>query len=165
MTLPTRLLVTIALALAATAAFAPAAASARTLALGGAEHALGKEWANSSCAARSRVKRVSSPAAEGSHAYELAIHDGDNSYGERCEIGMGNPGKPGFPLFQSGDERWISFQVYLPDDYPIDTRDWNVFFQIHQQGDGGCPPLALHVENGQYKLFNTTRNTYVLQTY
>jgi hypothetical protein len=37
-------------------------------------------------------------------------------------------------------------------------------FQIHQQGDGGCPPLALHVEDGQYKLFNSARNTYVLQT-
>jgi hypothetical protein len=77
---------------------------------------------------------------------------------------MGNPSRSGFPLFHEGDERWISFQVYLPDEYPIKTRDWNVFFQIHQEGDGGCPPLALHVENGRYRLFNSARNTYVLQT-
>src|SRR3954451_7963148 len=164
MTLPNRLLVTIVLALVAVAAFATGAASARTLAVADAEHALGKEWANYSCADRSRVKRVSSPAAEGNRAYELAIHDGDNSYGERCEIGMGNPGKPGFPLFQEGDERWISFQVYLPDDYPIDTPDWQLFFQIHQQGAGGCPPISLGIEDGKMKLFKSARNTYVLDT-
>src|SRR3954454_22060083 len=113
MTLPTRLLVTIALALAATAAFASTAASARTLAIADAEHALGKEWANYSCADRSRVKRVTSPAAEGHRAWDVSVHDGDYSYGERCEIGMANPGPAGFPVFQEGDERWISFQVYL----------------------------------------------------
>src|SRR3954451_7736031 len=164
MTLPNRLLATIVLALVAVAAFATAAASARTLAVADAEHALGKEWANYSCADRSRVKRVSSPAAQGKRAYDVAVHDGDNSYGERCEIGMGNPGKPGFPLFQEGDERWISFQVYLPGDYPIDTPDWQLFFQIHQQGDGGCPPIALGIEDGQMKLFKSARNTYVLDT-
>src|SRR4051794_40947241 len=119
MTLLRKLFVTFALALAAAAAFGTAAASARTLAVADAEHALGKEWANYSCQDRSRVKRVASPAAEGKRAYKLAIRDGDDSYGERCEIGMGNPGRPGFPLFDEGDERWISFQVYLPDDYPI----------------------------------------------
>src|SRR3954447_26042004 len=164
MTLHTRLLLTLAIALAACAAFGSGVASARTLAVADAEHALGREWANYSCADRSRVKRVQSPAAQGNRAYELAIRDGDNSYGERCEIGMGNPGKPGFPLFEEGDERWISFQVYLPDDYPIDTPDWQLFFQIHQQGDGGCPPISLGVEDGKFKLFKSARNTYVLDT-
>jgi hypothetical protein len=77
---------------------------------------------------------------------------------------MGNPSKAGFPTFREGDERWISFQVYLPDDYPIDTPDWNLFFQIHQQGDGGCPPIALGIEDGQMKLFKSARNTYVMDT-
>src|SRR3954469_19362095 len=163
MTLPTRLLLILALALTASTAFA-GSAFGRTLAVADAERPLAKEWANYSCADRSRVKEVTSPAAQGRRAYELAIHDGDNSYGERCEIGMGNPGKPGFPLFQEGDERWISFQVYLPDDYPIDTPDWQLFFQIHQQGDGGCPPISLGVEDGKFKLFKSARNTYVLDT-
>ena len=163
MTLPTRLLLVFALALAATSAFA-GNAFGRTLAIADAEHSLSQEWANYSCADRSRVKEVTSPAAQGKRAYSVSVHDGDNSYGERCEIGMGNPGKPGFPLFQEGDERWISFQVYLPDDYPIDTPDWQLFFQIHQQGDGGCPPIALGIEDGQMKLFKSARNTYVLDT-
>jgi hypothetical protein len=164
MTLPAKLLLALAVALLAVTATGVATASARTLAVADAEHALGKEWANYSCADRSRVKRVANPAAQGSHAYDLAIHDGDDSYGERCEIGMGNPGAPGFPLFHEGDERWISFQVYLPNDYPIDTPDWQLFFQIHQTGDGGCPPISLGIEDGQMKLFKSARNTYVLDT-
>ena len=158
------LLPTLLVAVAASLAFATSA-SAEVLSFSGAERPLAKDWASYSCEDASRVQQVESPAAQGKHAYQLEVQDGDYAFGERCEIGMGNPWKSGFPLFYEGDERWISFQVYLPDDYPIDTNMWNVFFQIHQQGDGGCPPLALHVEKGQWKLFNTTRNTYVLQTY
>src|SRR3954470_383178 len=165
MTLRTRQLL-LALLVALTAALLQASSAFAAIeSFSGAERPLGQDWASYSCADASRVQQVDSPVAQGKHAWQLQVQDGDYSWGERCEIGMGNPWKSGFPLFNEGDERWISFQVYLPDDYPIETRDWNVFFQIHQQGDGGCPPLALHVENGQYKLFNTTRNTYVLQTY
>jgi hypothetical protein len=163
MTLPIRLFATLLVALAATAAVATTA-SARTLAVADAEHSLNKEWASYSCAERSRVKHVASPNAQGRYAWELALRDGDDSYGERCEIGMGNPGAPGFPLFDEGDDRWISFQVYLPDDYPIDTPNWQLFFQIHQQGDGGCPPISLGVEDGKFKLFKSSRNTYVMDT-
>jgi hypothetical protein len=140
------------------------AASASIQAVADAERPLNQEWANYSCQDASRVSEIESPAAQGRRAYELEVRDGDNSFGERCEIGMGNPGRSGFPLFQEGDERWISFQVYLPDDYPIDTPDWNLFFQIHQAGDGGCPPISLGVEDGQMKLFKSARNTYVLDT-
>jgi hypothetical protein len=165
MTLRTRHL-TLTLLVAVTAALLQASSAFASIqSFSGAERPLGQDWASYSCADASRVQQVESPAAQGKRAYQLEVRDGDNSWGERCEIGMGNPWKSGFPLFNEGDERWISFQVYLPDDYPIDTKDWNVMFQIHQTGDGGCPPLALHVERGQFKLFNTTRNTYVLQTY
>jgi hypothetical protein len=164
MTLRKRHLV-LALLVALTAALVQASSAFAALeSFSGAERPLGQDWASYSCADPSRVQQVDSPVAQGKHAWQLEVRDGDNSWGERCEIGMGNPSKSGFPLFNEGDERWISFQVYLPDDYPINTPDWNVMFQIHQQGDGGCPPVALHVENGQYKLFNSARNTYVLQT-
>src|SRR3954469_4458915 len=164
MTLRTRHLLLTLLAALTWALCMAASASAEILSFSGAERPLGQDWASYSCADPSRVQQVDSPVAQGKHAWQLEVQDGDYSWGERCEIGMGNPWKSGFPLFNEGDERWISFQVYLPDDYPIDTKDWNVFFQIHQEGDGGCPPLALHVENGRYRLFNSTRNTYVMNT-
>jgi hypothetical protein len=156
-------LATFLIALALVLGFA-STASARVLSFSGAERPFSEDWASSSCANASRVKQVTTPVAQGRRAYDVTLKDGDFSFGERCEIGMGNFWRPGFPLFHEGDERWISFQVYLPDEYPIDTKDWNVFFQIHQEGDGGCPPLALHVENGRYRLFNSTRNTYVMNT-
>jgi polysaccharide lyase-like protein len=158
------LLATLLVVLGAGLAFA-GSAFAGVLSFSGAERPLAQDWASYSCQDASRVQQVESPAAQGKHAYQLEVKDGDNSWGERCEIGMGNPSKTGFPLFHEGDERWISFQVYLPDDYPIDTHMWNVFFQIHQTGDGGCPPIALSVQDGEWKMFNTTRNTYVLDTY
>jgi hypothetical protein len=158
-----RLLLMLGLALAACATFA-GSALAHTISVSDAEHAMSQEWASYSCADRSRVQQVSSPVAQGSHAYKLEVRDGDNSYGERCEIGMGNPSRSGFPLFHEGDDRWISFQVYLPDNYPIDTPDWNIFFQIHQQGDGGCPPISLGVDHGQFKLYKSTSAHYVLDT-
>jgi hypothetical protein len=139
-------------------------ASAGIIQTSDAEHPWNQEWASWSCADASHVQEVSSPAIQGRKAYELTVHDGDNAYGERCELGNGNPGRSGFPLFQNGDERWISFSVYLPDNYPINTPNWNVMFQIHQEGDGGCPPVALDVENGQFKLYNSARRTYVTDT-
>src|SRR5947208_8760647 len=153
------LVVTIAVVTAGTAT-----ASASVISTSDAERAQSQEWASQSCADTSRVKQVTSPVAQGTHAYELDLQDGDQSWGERCELGMGNPTRNGFPLFYSGDDRWISFQTYMPSDFPINTPNWNVIFQIHQQGDGGCPPLALHVEDGQFKLFNSSSPNYVLDT-
>src|SRR5687768_11705015 len=50
------------------------------------------EWADLSCASHTRVKRVRRPAAQGRRAYRLRVNDGDDSYGERCELGMANTG-------------------------------------------------------------------------
>jgi hypothetical protein len=141
-----------------------APALAGVISFSGAEQPWNQEWANWSCADASRVKQVEAPAAQGSRAYEIEVRDGDNAFGERCELGMGNPGRNGFPVSREGDEEWISWQVYLPDDYPVETRDWNLLFQIHQQGDGGCPPIAMGVSRGELRLYNSARNTYVLDT-
>jgi hypothetical protein len=159
-----RNLLTATFALLATTLVFASSASAGVLQSSGAENPWNKEWASWSCADQSRFQEVGSPAAQGQKAYKLTVQDGDNAYGERCELGDGNPGRTGYPLFHQGDERWISFQVYLPDSYPIDTPDWNVMFQIHQEGDGGCPPIALHVEDGQFKLFNSSSPNYVFDT-
>src|SRR4051794_27548376 len=139
-------------------------ASARVLQASTGEQPWNQEWASWSCQNSSRFDEVTSPANQGRKAYKLTVHDGDNSWGERCELGQGNPGRNGFPQFPNGDDVWISFSVYLPDGYPINTHDWTVMFQIHQIGDGGCPPIALSVQDGEFKLFNSARRTYVLDT-
>src|SRR4051794_37300283 len=141
-------------ALLAMSAFVVAAstASARVLWTADAERATYSEWANNSCQNDDRVRRVSSPVAQGSHAYRLEVRDGDDSYGERCELGEGNPVRSGFPLYHKGDERWIAFQVYLPDDYPIDLDTWNVIMQLKQLGGIGTPAVSMEVKNGRFQL-------------
>ena len=154
----------VALAVTAGMLTSASAASAEILQTATAEHPWNQEWASWSCQNSTRFEQVTSPVAEGTHAYKLTVQDGDDSWGERCELGDGNPGRNGFPQFANGDDVWISFSVYLPDGYPINTHDWNVMFQIHQIGDGGCPPIALSVQDGEFKLFNSSRPTYVLNT-
>jgi hypothetical protein len=124
-----------------------------------AERAWNQEWANYSCQDATRVKQVTSPVAQGEKAYEIEVRDGDDSFGERCELGQGNPTRNGFPLFHAGEERWISFQVRLPDDYPIDAPRWNVFFQLKQLGSMGTPAVSMEVVKGQFVLNNSDNNT------
>jgi hypothetical protein len=134
----------------------PASASVQWTA--NAERPWNQEWANYSCQSGSRVQEVASPSVQGKHAYKIELRDGDDSWGERCELGMGNPTRNGFPLFHEGDERWISFQVYLPDDYPIDADSWNVFFQQKQLGSMGTPVISMEVQRGRFILMNSNTN-------
>jgi hypothetical protein len=117
-----------------------------------------REWASSSCESNRRITRVSSPRAQGRRAYRFEVRDGDDSFGERCELGEGNPTRRGFPLFHEGDERWISFQVYLPNDYPIHTSDWNVFMQLKQLGSLGTPVVSMEARDGRFHLMNSDTN-------
>ena len=52
----------------------------------------GAEWADLSCASESRVKRVKRRVAQGRRAYRMRVNEGDDRYGERCELGMANTG-------------------------------------------------------------------------
>lgn len=108
-----------------------------------------QEWASWSCENQQRFSQVTW---EGLRAYRFEVRDGDDSYGERCELGQGNPTAAGFPLFHEGEERWISWRVWLPNDLPVDTNHWQVVAQWKQLGSLGCPALAMHVHYGQFTL-------------
>src|SRR5919199_5906471 len=77
-------------------------ASAGVLQTATAERPWNQEWASWSCADSSRFAEVTSPVAHGQKAYKLTVQDGDNSWGERCELGAGNPARSPFPLFHEG---------------------------------------------------------------
>jgi hypothetical protein len=66
--------------------------------------------------------------------------------------------RPGFPLFEEGEERWVAFQVRLPDDYPVETSRWNVIHQLKQIGSMGTPALSMEVKNGKFYLMNSSNN-------
>jgi hypothetical protein len=123
-----------------------------------AERPLLQEWANFSCADASRVRQVSDPVAQGGSAYRVDLHEGDDSFGERCELGMSSPTKPGFPVFKEGDERWIAYQVYVPEGFPSDGNRYVDITQFKQVNDLCAPALSLHVENGEMLLFHSADN-------
>src|SRR3954453_24073131 len=98
MTLRTRHLLLALLVALPAALYQAASASAEILSFSAAERPLGQDWASYSCADASSVQQVDSPVAQGKHARQLQVQDGDYSWGERCEIGMGNPWKSPYPL-------------------------------------------------------------------
>ena len=80
------------------------------------------EGADLSCESASRVKQVKSPAA-GQARLPDPPQEGDDSYGERCELGMANASSSAIDrvggsrvLFQNGTESWIAQQIMLDRD-------------------------------------------------
>jgi hypothetical protein len=133
-------------------------ASANLLWTANAERPWSQEWANYSCESGDRVQEVASPAAQGKRAYRIEVRDGDDSYGERCELGQANPTRGDFPLFQEGQERWIGYQVYLPEDLNTDLDAWTVIMQLKQLGSLGTPAVAMDFENGHFIFMTSDTN-------
>jgi hypothetical protein len=108
-----------------------------------------------------RVRRSTSVVAQGRYSYAITLAHGDRCYGERAELGQGNPGRPGFEsrLFQPGDDRYIAFQVYLAPDFDVHATGWRLIAQLHQQAGLGTPPLSLDVEAGRFVLYRSGNNS------
>lgn len=137
----------------------------------GAEKPIDQEWASLStdvnCArvtypgiVDTRITRVSSPVNTGAFAYKSTVVDGDSCYGERAEAGQGNPTRQDMlnRIFRSGEERWISFDVRLASDVPLDPGTWQTLMQLKQMGAWGSPVMELDVENNQWIMHRTTNN-------
>ena len=108
-----------------------------------------------------KIRRVTSPVAQGRYAYSITVAPGDDCHGERAELGQGNPSRPGFEnrVFEDGDERWISFQVRLGADFDTSVDTWRVIAQFHEPGgDYGTPALSLQVEGGDFVLYRADKN-------
>jgi Polysaccharide lyase len=156
-----KLLLATALALAAFL-LAASTASARLLWTANAERPEIQEWSNHSCQNGDRVNRVTSPAAQGSRSYRIDVRDGDDAYGERCELGQANPHRDGFPLFHQGEERWIGWQMYLPADMNTnpgrDPHNWTVIMQFKQLGSIGTPAVSMDFQENRFILMNSDTN-------
>jgi polysaccharide lyase-like protein len=114
-----------------------------------AERATASEWASNSS-----VPEASSPAqpdtsriarssfrAQGADSYRFEMRDGDDSFGERAELGQALPAAVAFEnrWFRAGQERWIAMQYYFPADWPSDDT-WQTVFQIKPVAPGGGGP-------------------------
>ncbi len=95
-------------------------------------------------------------------AYVDELRDGDDpgGYGERAELGEGNPTVPGLEdrLFNEGEEHWIALPFMLGSDFPVNSNSWDVVMQVKQLGSLGTPILSMDVERGELILYNSNTN-------
>jgi hypothetical protein len=101
----------------------------------------------------------------------LTVIDGDNFYGERCELGLNyaaTPGRGPTVFYRNGGHRvtWIS--IRLPKNFIADQAMWQTVMQMKQtqpydsdvdsQGTPGTPILDLEVMNGEWFLLHPNLN-------
>jgi hypothetical protein len=121
-----------------------------------------EDWASMQ-AEPGRITTIPDTSVPGGFAYADEIRNGDNpgGYGERSELGQGNPLRFGFEnrLFHKGQDRWIAFPFVLGGSFPIDTQQWNVLMQVKQLGSLGTPIISMGSdEHGGIALLNSDTN-------
>jgi len=126
---------------------------------GDATSTLEDDWASTT-----RVKRVSSPVAQGGSAYAVTVRAGDrdhySSSSQRTEIGQSNERE--FPdgvvrQMKQGQERWIALQIRVPDGFPDPA--WTVLVQLKGAGDGNGP-FSVNWEDGRVLLQKSQSQRY-----
>lgn len=119
------------------------------------------EWADVSCESEDRVTQVTSPVAEGQRAYRVRVNEGDESYGERCELEMANTESKNIDrvggsrvLFHNGSESWIAQQIMLdPKVFAFCGSkcaldgDGGLVQQLKQTGSCGTPANGIVTRN------------------
>jgi hypothetical protein len=107
--------------------------------------------------------------AQGKRAYRSEVRDGDDSYGERCELENGNTSSSRLHedvLFHRGQEAWVAFQTFLPPDFsfaedgaPVSfPGDGGLLMQLKQLGSCGTPALGIVTGRGQFAMRNSAGN-------
>lgn len=129
-------------------------------------------WGNIECVLDSRHQQVTTGgdthatgdgSAQGDTAFRrMTVLDGDDYYGERCELGINEHRTgftPTFHLYREGEHKVTFFSMRLPSNFPVNTPDWQVVMQMKQtqpaDNGNGTPVLSLDVEGGQWKLFQS----------
>jgi hypothetical protein len=85
---------------------------------------------------------------------QLTVLDGDEVYGERCELGENN-NDGGPTVFYHGGEHLVTyFSERLPANFPLDTEAWQTVMQMKQaqpaDNGGGAPILEMEARDGRW---------------
>ena len=88
------------------------------------------------------------------------VFDGDDFYGERCELGR-NEHRTGFTpetfnLYREGQRRITFLSLRLPSNFPLSTTTWQVVMQMKQtqpsDNGTGTPVLAMEAKSGRWRV-------------
>lgn len=122
-------------------------------------------WEEIECVRKTRHSRVlrggdARPTADGrpqgNTAYRrLALRDGDDFYGERCELGNNNH-RAATAFYREGMRRITALSLRLPRNFPLGARRFQSVIQMKQAGPadnaGGTPVLELDAYGGRWRL-------------
>jgi hypothetical protein len=106
---------------------------------------------------------------QGNSAYrKVTVFDGDNYFGERCELGyntwddgLANPSDQygTFYNYFEADRRTTYFSVRLPDDFPLEAHLWQGVGQMKQAAPNNdpslIPVLSFSAYNGVWSFWHT----------
>ena len=132
---------------------------------GGEQGQVEQIWGGIACQRRDRVTAArfggaSDPGPDGapvnSGFRRLRVLDGDDSSGERCELGLNDHFTSPVALYREG-ERLITYtSLKLSKGFPLDRPSWQVVLQMKQSQPsnrgGGIPVLALHAYDDRWRL-------------
>ena len=86
----------------------------------------------------------------------LTVFDGDDVYGERCELGLNDWREGPTALFREGQHRVTTVTLRLPDSFPLGAKRWQTVVQMKQAqpsaGGNGPPMVQLFAQNGHWHL-------------
>ena len=130
----------------------------------------GRFWGSLQCAKASRYSTVNgngdrhltavgSP--QGNNAYRrLTVRDGDDYFGERCELGENSTSGP-TAFYRQGDRRVTYYSERLPSNFPLSTGSWQTVMQMKQaqpsHDDGGGVALEMEARQSHWVVVSRWR--------
>jgi Polysaccharide lyase len=123
-------------------------------------------WGKVDCQNQSRAQQISTGgdthltamgAPQGDSAFRrLSVIDGDDVWGERCELGEDYRPEGPTVLYRQGKHRITALSVRLPSTFPLNVYTWQVVMQMKQTfpaaNSSGTPVLELDAYNGRWVL-------------
>jgi Polysaccharide lyase len=88
----------------------------------------------------------------------LTVIDGDQVFGERCELGYNDYRRNTFGLYHEGERRITFMSIRLPTTFPLGVHDWQLVMQMKQTqpaDNDGTPVLALEAQGDRWRLFHS----------
>lgn len=123
-------------------------------------------WGKVDCQNQSRAQQITTGGdthltalgtPQGDSAFRrLSVIDGDDVYGERCELGEDYRAEGPTVLYRQGKHRVTALSVRLPSSFPLSVYTWQVVMQMKQTfpaaNSSGTPVLELDAYNGRWVL-------------
>jgi hypothetical protein len=120
-------------------------------------------WGRNYCAIDQRVQQFTSGgdphltaigAPQGDNAFrQLTVLDGDDVFGERCELGWDSRKSP-TAFYRPGDHLLTAISFRLPTEFPLNALAWQVVMQMQSvpNNNTGTPVLELDAYGGRWRL-------------